>query len=75
MICDKCNEPNTEFLSFTKEVKLDTVSDRMNMVVNTSVKRIVSKYVDLLHIENVTTNINICQKCISKGFRSFKKDK
>ena len=72
--CDKCGKKNTEFITFTHEVDLDDVYERITFKPTTYLKQVVLRYIRRLLDSPLEQEVNICQTCVSKGFRSFRKD-
>jgi len=73
--CDKCGKTNTEFFTIPKSIDLVVVNERSKFEPVNSAERVIKRYVELLLKDGITTTVNICQSCMSKGFRSFKKNK
>ena len=74
-VCVSCGKGNTEFLELDGQFDMEKIFDeKVTFKPNTRVKKIVYRYVKLLLSGDIKAESNICQSCVSKGFRSFRKD-
>jgi len=75
MKCDKCGKENTEFSSFSMNVDLSPIREKIHIKSNNWVKRILIRYLNLLLKTDLEVEVNICQSCMSKMFRKLDKNK
>ena len=73
VMCDVCLRPNTEFAVYEKEVDLQEVRDRVSIKPTNYIRSVITRYIRFLLEDPIPTKTNVCQSCVSKSFRSFKK--
>jgi hypothetical protein len=74
--CDVCKKNNSELIKF----KVDISTDEMNNFISKRggwIFRLLRKFLCKISRFDITIKKDayICQSCVSKGFRSFKKSK
>ena len=72
--CDICGKENTEFATFKIDVDLRDVNNRVHLKRNNFFKSAVVRYIGKVLKAPLEKDLNICQTCVSKTFRNFKKN-
>jgi len=72
--CDVCGKTNTEFTIFKGKYDLkDVLDNKVHNKPNTYLKRAMLRYLGMLLKGYVEVDVYVCQTCISKRFRKFRK--
>ena len=73
--CDICGNTNSELATFKKTINGSFLNKHIGIKPTSYVKKIVLRYIRLLLKKEEEIEINVCQSCTSKIFRSYNKAK
>jgi hypothetical protein len=68
--CTVCSKTNTELAQFKQEIPGSLFLKYINFKPDTTIKKLVYRYVTALLKKSVTVDVYVCQGCTSKIFRS-----
>jgi len=75
MKCSRCGKGNTEFSSFSVDVDLSSIREKIHIKSNSWIKKVLIRYLNILLRTDIDVEVHICQSCMSKMFRKLDKNK
>ena len=75
MKCSRCGKGNTEFSSFSVDVDLSSIREKIHIKSNSWIKKVLIRYLNMLLRTDIDVEVYICQSCMSKMFRKLDRNK